>query len=535
MGGGVRASGNRRGSPLRLRRRAFVGGAAALGAASVLPFDGGARAAPAITGAFSFDALSAAMEARAGEPYVAPEPANGFIESLTYDQYRDINFRPDRSRWRGQDRRFWLQAFHMGWLFDTPVALLEVVDGEVRSLDFTSDDFKYTDTAEGLVGPGTPLPGVSGFRLNTPINRPGFFDELVAFQGASYFRALGRGNTYGLSARGLAINTATGADEEFPRFSTFYAVRPAPGEGSVTICAELDSESVAGAYRFVVTPGRETAIEVTARLYFRREVDNLGVAPLTSMYLFSEANRSRFDDYRTQVHDSDGLQIRRANDDVLWRALTNPPRLATSYFSETSARGFGLHQRDRAFRDYHDAGAHYHDRPSVDVDFLGDWGPGAVRLVEIPTDLEINDNIVAYWSPQDPAPAGASQEWRYRLRWGAIEPPGGLAHVAGTRTGIGGVSGVENDGSTRKFVVDFAGGRLAALDAEAEADLEARVAVSRGEISTQALSKVEGTDIWRLVVDVTPEPDAATELVAYLQGYDERLTETWLYQWIEAP
>ena len=505
--------------------------AGALGAAAMMPRAMAAQPRTAVEGAFSFDALSAAMEARSREPYQPPETASGFVESMTYDQYRHINFRPDRSLWDGDDLRFWLQAFHLGWLFDAPVALAEVVHGEVRPLEFTSDDFKYTNSAEGLVPPGTPLPGVSGFRVNTPINQPGRYDELVAFQGASYFRALGRGNAYGLSARGLAINTATGSDEEFPRFSAFYAVRPQPGEGHVTVYAELDSQSVAGAYRFVITPGRETAMDVTARLYFRRDVEHLGVAPLTSMYLFSEANRSRFDDYRRQVHDSDGLRVRRSNGDVLWRALANPPRLATSYFGEDSPRGFGLHQRDREFADYQDAGAHYHQRPSVDVDFQGEWGRGAVRLVEIPSDLEINDNIVAYWVPQDSPAAGSSQEWAYRLRWGAIEPTGALAQVVGTRTGVGGVSGVENDGRTRKFVVDFAGGRLAGLGPDA--DLFARVSVDRGEIATQALSKVEGEDIWRLVADVVPEPDAAVELVAYIEGYDERLTETWLYQWIE--
>ena len=523
---------HRSGPRPRLRRRAVIGGAAALGAVAMLPRQAAAQPRPTIEGAFSFDALSAAMERRAGEPHRPPETASGLAEAMSYDQYRHISFRPDRSRWAEDGRRFWLQAFHLGWLFDAPVPLHEVVGGEVRPIEFTSDDFRYSGAAAELVTQGAALPGVSGFRVNTPINEPGKFDELVAFQGASYFRALGRGNAYGLSARGLAINTATGADEEFPRFSAFYAVRPEPGEDALTICAELDSPSVVGAYRFVIAPGRETTMDVTARLFFRRGVDQLGVAPLTSMYLFSDADRSRFDDYRPQVHDSDGLRIRRAGGDVLWRALANPPRLATSYFSEASPRGFGLHQRDRDFADYQDAGARYHQRPSADVDFHGDWGRGAVRLVEIPSDLEINDNIVAYWTPQDPVEAGAAQEWRYRLRWGAIEPNGGLAHVEGTRAGIGGVSGVENDGRARKFVVDFAGGRLGALDPDAE--LDARVIVSRGEILSETLSKIEGTDIWRLVLDVVPEPDAVTELVAYVEGYDERLTETWLYQWIAA-
>ncbi len=217
---------------------------------------------------------------------------------------------------------------------------------------------------------------------------------------------------------------------------------------------------------------------------------------------------------------------------MLWRALANPPRLATSYFAEERPRGFGLHQRDRAFEDYQDAGAHYQDRPSVEVDFAGEWGGGAVRLVEIPSDLEINDNIVAYWNPSEPAAAGSTREDAYRLRWGMLPPEGGLAYVSETRTGAGGVSGVEGDGRSRKFVVDFEGGRLGALPDGAE--VEARLSVNRGEIETQTLSKLPGRDTWRLVADIVPERDAAMELVAYVEGYDERLSETWLYQWIES-
>ena len=521
-----------------------MGGAAALGAASLLPARALAQAAaspaapsvePAADGAttpFSFDALSEAARARAAEPYAAPEPLTDFVKGMTYDQYRNINFRPERSRWEGDERRFHLQAFHLGWLFDTPVSVHEVADGVARRLDFTSDDFVYRNSAEGLIAPGTALPGVSGFRVTTPLNRPDIYDELAVFQGASYFRALGRGNAYGLSARGLAIDTATGADEEFPVFTAFYVERPEPGEERLTLYADLDSESVAGAYRFVIAPGAQTVIDVTARLHFRRDVEHLGVAPLTSMFLYDETNRDQFDDYRPQVHDSEGLRVRRANGERLWRALANPPRLATSYFSETSPRGFGLHQRDRGFEDYQDAGAHYQDRPSVEVDFVGDWGSGAVRLVEIPSDLEINDNIVAYWNPSEPAAAGSAHEYAYRLRWGMLPPEGGLAYVAETRTGTGGVSGVEHDGEARKFVIDFEGGRLGALPEDAE--VGARLNVNRGEIVTRTLFKLPGRDTWRLVADIVPERDAAMELVAYVEGYDERLSETWLYQWIEA-
>lgn len=507
-------------------RRAVVAGAAAS-----LALPGPAIAQEARGDTHSFEALSEAARLRAQGPPPPVPSAAGFARGLDYDDYRHIGFDADRARWTGEDERFRLHAFHLGWLFDEPVPLLEVRGGAARPLRWSTDDFLYRGPAEGLLRPGRALPGVSGFRLNAPLNRPGLFDELIAFQGASYFRALGRGNAYGLSARGLAVNTATGRPEEFPRFSAFYLHHPGPGAQTAVIDASLDGESVAGAYRFEVTPGRETTVVVTARLFFRRDVEQIGVAPLTSMYLFGEADGGRFDDYRPRVHDSNGLSLRRRGGDRLWRALANPRRLATSYLSETSPLGFGLHQRGREFEDYQDVSARYQDRPSAEVDMLGEWGEGAVRLVEIPTELEVNDNIVAYWVPRGAVRAGSAHEFRYRLRWGMMEPDpdAPLAHVLATRGGVGGVSGVEAREGVRKFVVDFAGGRLAALGRDAP--VQARVSVARGALLGTVLSRVPGRDVWRLVIDADPEPGAAMELVASVEGFGERLSEIWLYRW----
>jgi glucans biosynthesis protein len=263
-------------------------------------------------------------------------------------------------------------------------------------------------------------------------------------------------------------------------------------------------------------------------------VAELGVAPLTSMFLFSEKNRAEFDDYRPNVHDSDGLRILRADGDVIWRPLNNPPRLTGSYFAETAPRRFGLHQRDRSFDSYQDTGARYERRPSLDVEPLGDWGAGNVRLVEIPSDLEANDNIVAYWVPEAPAKAGDAREFAYRLHWGDLAHDSGepLAYVFETRSGHGGFAGVEVQQGTRKFVVDYRGGLIGPLGGDTE--LEPVVTIANGEVTSKVLEKIADTDIWRLVIDITAEDDAVVELSAHLAGFDRRLTETWLYQWINA-
>ncbi|HBD90563.1 MAG TPA: glucan biosynthesis protein D [Gemmobacter sp.] len=522
-----------------LSRRSLIlaaGSTAALAAAGLgMPLRAQDAPVPAAPQQFSFDLLTEQMRSKAGEAYAVPEKIGGFFAGLKYDDYRLVSYNPERARWREDEgSQFQLHAFPMGWLFAEPVAMYQVESGVAAEMPFTTDDFRFLNELAAKVPAGEKMPGVAGFRLHYPLNRLDVMDELVAFLGASYFRALGQGSGYGLSARGLALNTATDTAEEFPRFSAFWIEKPQPGAREAVVYAALESPSVTGAYRFVIRPGLETVMEVTARLFFRADVAQLGIAPLTSMYLYSERNRHKFDDYRPQVHDSDGLRITRADGDVLWRPLNNPPRLAGSHFGEASPRAFGLHQRDREFMNYQDAEAHYERRPSLEVEPIGDWGRGAVRLVEIPSDLEVNDNIVAFWTPEQPAKAGDSREFAYRLRWGnlPVEDRDDMGWVLETRSGIGGVSGVEQAEQIRKFVVDFTGGPLDPLPADSE--VEPMVTVHGGEITAQSIQRVWGSDIWRLALDVKAEEGATVELVAHLAGYGRKLTETWLYQWINA-
>ncbi|MFN3645353.1 MAG: glucan biosynthesis protein [Gemmobacter sp.] len=515
-----------------LPRRRVLAMAAALGLA--WPLRAGARqtgigdAAPQ---QFSFDLLTEEMRALAAQPWAPGPQVQGFLADLDYDDYRLVQFRPDRQRWSEPESAFRLGAFPMGWLFKEPVHLFEVSGGMAQELRFTTEDFEYLNDLGTRIPPLTDMPGVAGFRLHHPLNRPDVMDEVVAFIGASYFRALGQGSAYGLSARGLAVNTATAAGEEFPRFSRFWIER---GATEATVCAALESRSVTGAYRIVIRPGAATVMDVTARLFFRRDVEELGVAPLTSMFLFSEKNRAEFDDFRPNVHDSDGLRIARADGGVIWRPLNNPPRLTGSYFPETAPRRFGLHQRDRRFESYQDAEAQYHRRPSLDVEPLGDWGQGFVRLVEIPSDQEANDNIVAYWVPAEPARAGQAREFAYRLHWGdlPLDPQAQIAHVAETRAGHGGYSGLRGTENLRKFVVDFRGGVLARLDPGAP--VQPVVTVSNGALVSTTVQHIAETGVWRVAIDVTADDDAVVELSVHLAGFGRKLSEDWLYQWINA-
>jgi len=485
--------------------------------------------------AFSFDALTARMQERAGQPYEPPaEKLPESFSGFDYDGYRRIQYRPDHSKWADDDSAFRIQAFHMGWLFKESVGVFEVKDGKAVPMDFGAADFDYHEPGVEEKVAADPWPGVAGFRINAHINTPDVFDEVVSFLGASYFRALGRGNLYGLSARGLVLNSWVEGPEEFPRFSEFYLVRPAKGE-PMEFYAALEGPSVTGAYKFVLTPAseetQETIIEVTARLNFRADVKELGIAPLTSMFLYADNNRSAFDDYRPQVHDSDGLMLEDGTGQTYWRALNNPPEPANSYFQQDALAAFGLYQRNRDFDDYQDAGAHYELRPSLRVEPIGSWGPGAVRLIEIPSKLEAEDNIGAFFVPSEPVKAGDKREFSYRLRWGDLnpDPAGGLAYVEDTRGGRGGVSGVANADTLRKFVIDFKGGPLTTLDEKTPPDIVADIVGGTLKVST--VSRITDDGIWRLVLDVEITGTEPVELKAFLTRQGRPVTETWLYQW----
>ncbi|MEO3432279.1 glucan biosynthesis protein G [Inquilinus sp. CAU 1745] len=492
-------------------------------------------AAPSIAeegAAFSFETLVERARAMAAEGYQPPSgDLPDALEAVDYDEYRDIRYNPDEALWRDLELPFHAQFFHLGAHFNRPVHIFEVVEGMAREVLY---DPKLFDFGSNGFHDGLPETlGFAGFRLHHQLNRPDYFDELAVFLGASYFRALGKDQQYGLSARGLAIDTALQKGEEFPYFTAFWLERPADGATEMRLYALLDSPSVAGAYSFLIRPGVNTSIETQAVLFPRAAIEKLGIAPMTSMFFFGEADPSDHDDFRPQVHDSEGLSLWTGAGEWIWRPLVNPRRLRVSSFLDENPRGFGLLQRDRDFSHYLDLEARYDRRPSLWVEPTEDWGRGAVELVEIPTLEEIHDNIVAFWVPEQPVEAGS--EWRlsYRLHW-CLESPQrpDEAEVWGTRTGDAGVPGVEDEAEGeggRKFVIDFGGGRLEELPADSP--VIAEVTISRGEITTPVAQYNPVMKGWRVFFDLHADGDEVVELRCILKLDSEIISETWSYQW----
>ena len=497
----------------------------------------GAPSAPEATPAttpppkrFNFADVHRRAEMLASQPFqTTGNNLPDFLKNLDYDQYRDIRFRADKGLWRAEGLPFEIQFAPLGFLFFEPVVINVVDEGESKPVEYASDLFDY---GKNPVPENLPKDlGFAGFKVLYPLHTDSHYDEVAVFLGASYFRAVGQKQNYGLSARGLAVDTGLPKPEEFPRFREFWLEKPAKDATELTVYALMDSRSLTGAYRFAIKPGVATQIEVKASLFIRDPVQKLGMAPLTSMFFHGALNERFFDDFRPQAHDSDGLLMLTGNGEWIWRPLNNPTRLRISAYQDNNPRGFGLLQRDRDFDDYQDLDAHYHSRPSIWVEPQGDWGKGSVQLIEIPSTAERYDNIAAFWTPEKSVEAGQRLEYNYRLSFFLDLPnlPSGGRTLA-SRVGAGGAGDLQSE--RRRFVIDFGGDNLARL--ADDAPVEGMVSSSTGQIQNVAVRKNPQTQGWRLSFELLPQGDAAAELRGFLKLGNDVLTETWSYQWTAA-
>ena len=480
---------------------------------------------PAVCAAFGFDDVALRAKQLAAASYKKPDvnlPKE--LQELTYDQYRDIRFKPDRAWWRSAKLPFELTFFHEGLYYNLPVRMNEVSSEGVRDIRFDPELFDYG--ANRLDPKALRELGYAGFRVHYSINSPRYKDEVLVFLGASYFRALGRGQRYGLSARGLAVDTALMSGEEFPRFTEFWIERPDAQARELRLYALLDSPRATGAYRFVLKPGLDTVLDVRAQLYLRQNVAKLGLAPLTSMYYFGENHRSGIDDFRPEVHDSDGLSVQNGTGEWIWRPLVNPKRLLVTSFAVANPLGFGLQQRDRSFASYEDLEARYETRPSVWIEPKGKWGPGRIELVQIPTPDETNDNIVAFFSP-DASPAPQQPfDFEYRMLWQKDnETRPTLAYVSQTRRGHG---YIRKPDDSLSMIVDFEGTVLRKLPPDTP--IQGVVSADNIDILEANAYRNDVTGGWRLALRLKRQDDKKPgELRAFLRNGNTTLSETWSY------
>ncbi|HZZ20696.1 MAG TPA: glucan biosynthesis protein G [Opitutaceae bacterium] len=472
---------------------------------------------------FDFETLRYNAKMLASKPFAQrPVDVPESLLKLTYDQYRDIRFKPEEALWRREHLPFMLQFFHPGFSFDRSVQISQVEGKKVESIPFSPSLYDYGHNKVPTV---TKKLGFAGFQVLYSLNKPG--DELGAFLGVSYFRFLCQHAYYGLSARGLAINTGEPGGEEFPVFRDFWVERPTPDAKTLVVYALLDGPTAAGAFRFQITPGAETVIQVHEVIYCRHNPAVLGLAPMTSMFWHGKNSTTSYDDFRPEVHDSDGLMLSNGSGEWIWRPLTNPNNTRVVAFSDENPKGYGLTQRERRFENYQDLEAYYHLRPSAWVEPVGQWGKGSVRLVELHAPDETADNITAFWVPDSLPQPGEPIELTYKLHWymDQIHPPAGF--VSATR--IGKTATQERD--LERFVVDFDGAYLGKEGPDPLIEPVVTVGAGATLVNT-TIQKNPYNGTWRVVFSIRPDGSGKpVEMRCFLRKPPHVLTETWSYLW----
>jgi glucans biosynthesis protein len=475
--------------------------------------------------AFSFDTVRQMARDLAKQPYApAAVPDAELLETIDYDLHNQITYRPDRTLWGDVPGAAKVRFFHPGRYFKEPVEIFAVADGKARQLEFSADLF---DMPADHPAHQLKAADFAGFRVMDPDEE----NDWMAVLGASYFRTSGYSGQFGLSARGIAIDSGGPGPEEFPRFSKFW-LEQAP-DGGIVIYALLEGPRVTGAYRLDTRhqPGKGVFQTIDTEIFLRGDVERLGIAPLTSMFWYAKNNRFVGPDWRPEIHDSDGLEMWLATGERIWRPLTTPPRVMANAFEALSVRGFGLGQRERSFEQYQDDGVFYEKRATAWIQPRGDWGPGSVMLVELPTNDEIHDNIVAFWNPGRPAAAGQEFSLSYTLDWVSDSPPQAAARFIATRVGAGGVPGQVRPPNTVKYVLDLDGKGLEGLDRSS--GVEAVVEASRGEVRLVYAFPIATTDRWRVTFDLDFGDDPGDEpidLRLFLRHDGRAMSETWIYQ-----
>ena len=509
---------------MKIYRRELVKAGLGLGAGLTLTGGRSLRAQTVDVAPTRFDdstvrSLAQGLASRSYQPPQKDLP--DALAHMTFDQFSSIQFNAEKTLW-GQDHlAFDVEFFPRGYLYRQKVDVFEVENGAAHPVPCTADMFSSRDASLNA----STETGFSGLRIRYALNHPGVMEECAVFLGASYFRAVAKGQSYGLSARGFAKDTGTPTGEEFPVFRAFWLEKPAAGSQSLVLHALMDSPSLTGAFRFTIRPGETTLFDVQSSFFPRVDITAGGIAPLTGMYYFDANDRTHVNDWRPAAHDSEALQIWTGAGQNIYRPLTNPTDLQLSSFSDAGPYGYGLMQRKRSFHDYEDLALHYEKRPSLWVEPVGNWGEGSVNLVEIPTPSEVNDNIVSFWRPQKPMKAGQSYNFTYRMYWGWDTPwPTHLARIHDTRVGA-----VTDHPEKIQFVLDFDGEPFRSLPNDTAYHLIAQT--SAGTIETTTLMPNPEINGIRAFFQLTPGTAKLCELQVQLANAQGPVSETWLYRW----
>ncbi len=443
-----------------------------------------------------------------------PDP----FKSLSYDQYYDIALKGEARVWSEESVGFVLEPLHRGFQYNNPIQLNLVADNKAYRLIYDTKLFDF-----GKLKPAANLGdiGFSGFRILAPQGGQGL-GEIASFQGANFFRAQAEGQVSGLLARALALKIGDPKGEETPVFRSIWIEKPSLVAATLVVHALIDSDSVAGAFQFTIRPGEATIMDTECTLFPRTTIDNFGLATMSATHLLGFMDHKKFNDYRPNVSEVCGLQMLTGAEEWVWRPVTNPGTLQISSFSDNKPRGFGCILRDRDFEDYDDEDNHWEKRPSLWIEPLGDWTEGVVQLIEIPSQSDVNDNILCFWRPKDPLKAGTEVSFAYRQFW-CWDPPQrpDLARATHSHSG--------ENGKRQRFFVEFTGDILGNADLTNAITLT--LTAGTGSITMKKTFADPDRKTFRVLFELDPSNADSSELRLLLQANGKSVSETWLYRW----
>ena len=366
-----------------------------------------------------------------------------------------------------------------------------------RRSELAYDPEMFDYGKSGLQGRALPKDlGFAGFRLNfhTDLER-----DVCAFLGASYFRAVGGEWQYGLSARGLAIDTGLPRPEEFPTLhATSGSSGPAPDASTHDRSMRCSIRRASPAPTASTSrPASGMVMDVDAALYPRKAIERLGIAPLTSMFQYGENDRRMANDWRPEIHDSRRpgdvdrqrrMDLAAAGQSGARCASAPSPTRIRAASACCSATATSTTTRTTACSTTGGPACGWSPRPPG-ARARCSWSRSRPRTK--PSTTSSRSGI----RQRKPQP-GEELLFGYRLHWGAtaaVRSRRSRTCVA-TRTGIGGVVGQQRKYFSWRFAIDFAGGEPRRCSAR-KSKVEPVITASRGKVeitSARPLESING-------------------------------------------
>jgi glucans biosynthesis protein len=187
-----------------------------------------------------------------------------------------------------------------------------------------------------------------------------------------------------------------------------------------------------------------------------------------------------------------------------------------------------LLQRDRDFASYQDLFNPYHRVPSVWVEPKGNWGDGEMHLVELSTQKEAADNIVAFWDPAVKPQSLQPFRFAYRLHW-TRENDRQLSENRVISTRIGADT---SNPRWRQIAIDFSGSKLDTIPEKAPPHAIATCSENAAIVDNQVFrNPIEKN--WRVILKLEPKPNNKdpVDIRCTLKNGKEVVSETWTYLW----